>query len=83
MRCAFTAPFHPFQYVFITIKNIFGGFLSVALVISSRSPGVTWHLALRSPDFPLFSFIKTKQRLFGQLQSTLYIFFKELSFFLF
>ena len=30
----------------------FGGLLSVALSVDSRRPGVTWHLALRSPDFP-------------------------------
>jgi hypothetical protein len=30
----------------------FGGLLSVALAVGSRRPGVTWHLALWSPDFP-------------------------------
>ena len=30
-----------------------GGIFSVALSMGSRPPGVTWHLALRSPDFPL------------------------------
>jgi hypothetical protein len=29
-----------------------GGILSVALSVGSRPPGVTWHPALRSPDFP-------------------------------
>ena len=29
-----------------------GGLLSVALAVSSRCPGVTWHSALWSPDFP-------------------------------
>ena len=29
-----------------------GGLLSVALAVGSRRPGVTWHSALRSPDFP-------------------------------
>ncbi len=29
-----------------------GGLLSVALSVGSRRPGVTWHLALWSPDFP-------------------------------
>ena len=29
-----------------------GGLLSVALSVGSRRPGVTWPLALRSPDFP-------------------------------
>ena len=29
-----------------------GRYLSVALSVGSRRPGVTWHRALRSPDFP-------------------------------
>ncbi len=29
-----------------------GGIFSVALSVGSRPPGVTWHPALRSPDFP-------------------------------
>ena len=29
-----------------------GGVLSVALSVGSRPPGVTWHFALWSPDFP-------------------------------
>ena len=30
-----------------------GGLFSVALSVGSRRPGVTWHLAQWSPDFPL------------------------------
>ncbi len=45
-RCALTAPFHPYQ------RQTAGGLLSVALAIGSRLPGVTWHPALWSPDFP-------------------------------
>ena len=30
-----------------------GGIFSAALSVGSRPPGVTWHLALWSPDFPL------------------------------
>ena len=30
-----------------------GGLFSVALSVGSRPPGVTWHLVLWSPDFPL------------------------------
>ena len=44
-RCALTAPFHPYQFP--------GGILSVALSVGSRPPGITWHPALWSPDFPL------------------------------
>ena len=29
-----------------------GGFLSAALSVGSRPPGVTWHSDLWSPDFP-------------------------------
>ncbi|CAD5262840.1 conserved hypothetical protein [Halomonas sp. A3H3] len=29
-----------------------GGLLSAALSVGSRRPGVTWHSALWSPDFP-------------------------------
>jgi len=36
-----------------TLTGIDGGFLSAALSVGSRPPGVTWHPALRSPDFPL------------------------------
>ena len=43
-RCALTAPFHPY------LRG--GGIFSVALSVGSRPPGVTWHPALWSPDFP-------------------------------
>jgi len=46
-RCALTTPFHPY------LKDL-GGIFSVALSVGSRLPGITWLLALRSPDFPLF-----------------------------
>jgi hypothetical protein len=46
-RCALTAPFHPYQHRF----RCFGGLLSVALSVSSRSPGVTWHPARRARTF--------------------------------
>jgi hypothetical protein len=29
-----------------------GGIFSVALSVGSRPPGITWHFALWSPDFP-------------------------------
>ena len=48
-RCALTAPFHP--YLSLTKLNQ-GGIFSVALAVSSHSPGITWHPALWSPDFP-------------------------------
>jgi len=48
-RCALTAPFQPYLfYVNIAI----GGLLSAALVVGLRRPGVTWHPAHWSPDFP-------------------------------
>ena len=33
-------------------RRAIGGLLSVALSVGSRRPGVTWHRALWSPDFP-------------------------------
>ena len=36
-----------------------GGIFSVALSVDLRLPGVTWHYALWSPDFPPFA---TQQR---------------------
>ncbi len=48
-RCALTAPFHPYLY---QPKLAIGGLLSAALSVGLRPPGITWHLALWSPDFP-------------------------------
>ena len=48
VRCALTAPFHPY----LATGKWPGGILSVALSVGSRPPGVTWHPALWSPDFP-------------------------------
>ena len=50
-RCALTAPFHPYPRA---INSGVGGIFSVALSVGSRPPGVTWHPALWSPDFPPF-----------------------------
>src|SRR5690606_17624719 len=47
-RCALTAPFHPYRHP----ERYLGGFLSVALSVGSRLPGVTWRSTLWSPDFP-------------------------------
>ena len=52
-RCALTAPFHPCHAPgILSNTRPFGGLLSVALSVGSRRPGVTWHRALWSPDFP-------------------------------
>jgi len=37
----------------LTSRGTRGGIFSAALSVGSRLPGVTWHPALRSPDFPL------------------------------
>ena len=50
-RCALTAPFHPCHAFRRTVRR----YLSVALSVGSRRPGVTWHRALWSPDFPRHS----------------------------
>lgn len=47
-RCALTAPFQPYRHP----EGYLGGFLSVALSVGSRLPGVTWRSTLWSPDFP-------------------------------
>ena len=51
-RCALTAPFHPYLPRPVCTCRDIGGLLSVALSVGSRPPGITWHLALWSPDFP-------------------------------
>ena len=57
-RCALTAPFHPYRQTMFA-----GGLLSAALSVGSRLPGVTWHPALWSPDFPPAQ--QVRQRLLG------------------
>ena len=48
-----------------------GGIFSVALSVGSRPPGVTWRLALWSPDFPP-SAAGSGQRLSGRLRDSLH-----------
>jgi len=66
-RCALTAPFHPYLPTPLTVGA--GGIFSAALSVGSRPPGVTWHPALRSPDFPHRASRKTAARLPGRLQA--------------
>ena len=63
VRCALTAPFHPYL---CRIAAAIGGLLSAALSVDSRRPGVTWHRALWSPDFPRRSLGTPRQS--GQLR---------------
>jgi hypothetical protein len=53
-RCALTAPFHPCHASCLAFRRCGSvrRYLSVALSVGSRRPGVTWHRALWSPDFP-------------------------------
>jgi hypothetical protein len=82
-RCALTAPFHPCRPQrlprrrdrknparSVTNGCVLGGLLSVALSVGSRPPGVTWHLALWSPDFPPR---RETQRLPGRLPCAVYL----------
>ena len=46
-------PLHPASSASERARMQIGGLLSVALSVGSRPPGVTWHSALWSPDFPL------------------------------
>jgi len=41
----------------LVLRRAAGGLLSVALSVGSRPPGITWHLALCSPDFPRWSLL--------------------------
>lgn len=43
---------HHFTLTGWLINQPTGGIFSVALSVNSRLPGVTWHSALWSPDFP-------------------------------
>ncbi len=66
-RCALTAPFHHHH---ARLATPFGCLFSVALSVGSRRPGVTWHLALRSPDFPRpHPVAGMKPRLSGRLRA--------------
>ena len=59
-RCALTAPFHPYLQA--------GGFLSVALSVGSRPPGVTWR---PDPLEPGLSSAALRQRSSDQLTCNL------------
>lgn len=41
---------------FSPLPSCLGGLFSVALSVGSRLPGITWHFALWSPDFPLYKY---------------------------
>ena len=43
-----------------------GGIFSVALAVGSHPPGITWHPALWSPDFPPLIFLTRKARFIQQ-----------------
>ena len=43
---------HLFTLTRTLLRSDPGGILSAALSVGSRPPGITWHPALRSPDFP-------------------------------
>ncbi len=54
----------------LPVPKDLGGIFSVALSVGLRPPGVTWHPALWSPDFPPRR--KTTKRLPGQLPLLFY-----------
>lgn len=41
------------EYRFTKVTPSLGGIFSVALSVGLRPPGITWHFARWSPDFPL------------------------------
>jgi len=55
----------PHRFTLTGARRRLGGLLSVALSVGSRRPGVTWHLALWSPDFPPPA--QNRRRLSGEL----------------
>ena len=59
--------------VTLTNQSYLGGLLSAALVVGLRRPGVTWHPALWSPDFPPLTKVRipSKRRLSGQLRGAI------------
>ncbi len=57
---------HHFTLTHRRLKSDQGGIFSVALAVSSHPPGVTWHPALRSPDFPPLIFHMRKERIIQQ-----------------
>lgn len=59
-RCALTTPFHPYRRI-----NPAGGIFSVALSVNFHFPGITWHFARWSPDFP--PTLRERARLSGPL----------------
>ena len=58
--CGALLPHH-----FTLTQFTLGGLFSAALSVGSHPPGVTWHFALRSPDFPP---LLAKQRLLSRLE---------------
>ncbi len=54
----FTLTHCPYLFQTSLKRGTVGGIFSVALSVGSHLPGVTWHPALWSPDFP--PFVKTK-----------------------
>ena len=56
LRCALTAPFHPY----LRHPSAASGLFSVALSLRSLSVGVIHHSALWSPDFPLPNSVSPK-----------------------
>ena len=61
-RCALTAPFHPCPHPAVRRRPGRWRYLSVALSVGSRRPGVTWHRALWSPDFPRHRSARERRR---------------------
>ena len=46
--------YHTISPLPVSLIKITGGIFSAALSVNSRLPGITWHPAQWSPDFPLF-----------------------------
>jgi len=65
---------HHFTLTCLLLAKPAGGLFSVALSVGSRLPGVTWHSALRSPDFPPGRPYSLAGRLPGRLPGAFYLY---------
>lgn len=55
---------HHFTLTYELLRSqLLGGLFSAALAVNSHSPGVTWHPALWSPDFPPLTTSEIEYRL--------------------
>ena len=67
MRCALTAPFHPYLRRPQLEPGYAGGLLSAALSLGLPPPGVTRHRVSMEPGLSSLLLLRSKGRLSGRL----------------